>query len=183
MDAEELERIRTESDLLHTEEEICVVYDRMAVEIRRELGDTMPLVLSILTGGLIPTGQLLPRLDMDLELDYLHATRYRGGTRGGELHWITRPTVPLKGRTVLIVDDILDEGLTLCAIQKYCIEQGAGRAYTAVLVEKRVEKRPVDVTAEFVGIVVEDRYVFGCGMDYHGYFRNLPEIRAVKDRN
>lgn len=181
MEQQELRRVLEESDLLHTAAEIQTVYDRMAEDIRAVLADTRPIALSVLTGGLIPTGQLLPRLNIALELDYLHATRYRGGTRGGELHWITRPTIPLAGRTVLIIDDILDAGLTLKAIQKYCAGQGAGRVYTAVLVEKRVSARPVTVEVDFVGIEVEDRYVFGCGMDYHGYFRNLPEIRAVVD--
>lgn len=179
MQEQELKRVFEASDLLHTAAEIQTVYDRMADEIQSEIATTNPIALSVLTGGLIPSGQLLPRLAMNLELDYLHATRYRGGTRGGELHWITRPRVPMKGRTVLIIDDILDEGLTLKAIQKYCADEGASRVYTAVLVEKRVTMRPVTVDAEFVGLEVEDRYVFGCGMDYHGYFRNLPDIRAV----
>jgi hypoxanthine phosphoribosyltransferase len=177
----ELQRIRTESELLLTADEVNGVYDRMAYDIQVALATSRPLVVSVLTGGLIPTGQLLPKLDMQLELDYLHATRYRGGTRGGELHWITRPTLPLAERTILIIDDILDQGLTLKAIQQYCTDQGAERVYTAVLVEKRVNARPVKVEVDFVGIEVENRYVFGCGMDYHGYFRNLPEIRAVVD--
>jgi hypoxanthine phosphoribosyltransferase len=179
IDAKEAARVRLRSDLLYTAAEINAVYDRMAAEIQLQLGQSRPIVLAVLTGGLIPAGQLLPRLDFLLELDYLHATRYRGETRGAGLHWITRPSLPLAGRTLLIVDDILDEGLTLAAIQAYCREQGAEKVYTAVLVEKRLAQRPVEVQAEFVGVEVDNRYVFGCGMDYHGFHRNLPGIHAV----
>ena len=181
VDAKEAERVRRQSDLLYSGAEISAVYDRLAGEIQSQLGQSEPVVLAVLTGGLIPAGQLLPRLDFLLELDYLHATRYQGGTRGGGLRWITRPSLPLAGRTLLIVDDILDQGLTLAAIQAYCREQGANEVYTAVLVEKKLAQRPVEVQAEFVGVEVEDRYVFGCGMDYHGYHRNLPGIYAVTD--
>lgn len=182
MEQQELNRVFEESELLHTATEINAVYDRMAADIQAVMADTNPIVLSILTGGLIPAGQLLPRLNIRLELDYLHATRYRGGTRGGELHWITRPTIPLQGRTILVIDDILDEGLTLKAIRKYCADQGAKKVYTAVLVEKKLSPRPARVNVDFAGIEVDNRYVFGCGMDYHGYYRNLPEIRAVMEK-
>ncbi len=177
--AEEAERVYREADELCSPLEVNRTLDAMAADISRALSGADPIVISVMTGGLVFAGRLLPRLLFPLQLDYLHATRYRGGTRGGELHWITRPTLPLAGRTLLVVDDILDEGYTLQAILEYCHAEGAKQVMSAVLVRK-LHDRCADVQADFVGLEVEDRYVFGCGMDYHGYHRNLPGIYAVK---
>jgi hypoxanthine phosphoribosyltransferase len=173
--------VLAQADQLYSAARVDAILDDMAARITALVGDAEPLVISVLTGGLVPTGRLLPRLDFPLQLDYLHATRYRGATRGGELHWIARPSYSLTDRTVLIIDDILDEGFTLSAILDYCRDQRALAVYSAVLVEKRLAERPAPVTADVVGCEVEDRYVFGCGMDYHGYHRNLPAIYAVRE--
>ncbi|MBI5462866.1 MAG: hypoxanthine-guanine phosphoribosyltransferase [Gammaproteobacteria bacterium] len=178
--AEQARQVYAEADQLYSPEQVNAALDRMAAAIAAELAARDPIVVCVMTGGLIPAGHLLTRLDFPLHIDYLHATRYRGGTRGGELHWITRPLLPFAGRTVLVVDDILDEGLTLAAIQEELRTQGAAEVYSAVLVKKQHERRPVHITADFVGLEVVDRYVFGCGMDYHGYHRNLPGIYAVR---
>lgn len=179
--AEQARAAYAQADELYSAEQVQQALDRMATAISAELADRDPIVLCVMTGGLIPAGHLLTRLDFPLHIDYLHATRYRGTNRGGELHWITRPSMPVVGRTLLVIDDILDEGLTLAAILAYLREQGAAAVYTAVLIEKLHDRRAPGVRADFVGIEVEDRYVFGCGMDYHGYHRNLPGIYAAKD--
>lgn len=168
-----------EADQLYTAQEVEQALARMAQEITGKLRDSNPLVLCVMLGGMIPAGRLLGRLEFPLELDYIHATRYRGNTSGGALHWIARPSVPLAGRVVLVIDDILDEGITLAAIVDECRAQGAREVYTAVLVDKRHERKE-GMTASFTGLEVDDRYVFGCGMDYKGYLRNLPGIYAVK---
>lgn len=173
--------VLAQAELLYSAQQVDAILDEMAARITGLVGDAEPLVLCVLTGGLVPTGRLLPRLDFPLQLDYLHATRYRGMTRGGALHWIARPSYSLTDRTVLIVDDILDEGLTLSAIVDYCRDQRALAVYSAVLVEKQLAERPAPIAADVVGCEVEDRYVFGCGMDYHGYHRNLPAIYAVRE--
>ncbi len=181
IEPEEARRVLREADLLHSEQTLHAELDRMAAAITDKLEDRNPLLLCVLTGGIVPMGHLLTRLRFPLQIDYLHATRYRGTTRGGELHWIARPALPLQGRTVLVVDDILDEGLTLQAILAFCREQGAREVYSAVLVDKQLRKRAADVSVDFTGVQVADRYVFGFGMDYHGYHRNLPAIYAVRD--
>ena len=150
----------------------------MAEEISERIGATSPVVLCVLTGGIVTTGQLLPRLEFPLELDYVHASRYRGETRGNELQWLCRPSIPLKGRTILVVDDILDEGMTLAAILNYCRQEAAAAVYSAVLVEKLHDRR-IGYKADFVGLQIGDRYVFGYGMDYKGYLRNADGIFAV----
>jgi hypoxanthine phosphoribosyltransferase len=177
---EEALRVYREADCLCTAEEMDTAISRMAADITARLADANPLVLCVLTGAIIPAGQLLMQLDFPLELDYIHATRYRGATAGGELHWIAHPRTPLNGRTVLVLDDILDEGPTLAAILEHCRREGAREALSAVFVEK-LHERKAGMQADFVGVEVEDRYVFGYGMDYKGYLRNAPGIYAVKE--
>jgi hypoxanthine phosphoribosyltransferase len=176
---EQARRAHDEADCLFTREQVEAAFDKMAAEITASLADKNPLVLCVLTGAIVPTGILLPRLDFPLELDYVHASRYRGETSGGKLHWIAHPSTPMKGRTVLVIDDILDEGLTLEAILEACRNEGASEVYSAVLVDK-LHERKADLKADFVGLEVEDRYLFGYGMDYEDYLRNAPGIFAVK---
>lgn len=176
---QEVLQVRAAADQLCSQQEIEAALDRMAAGIEQAIGDANPLLLCVMTGGLVPASELFTRLDFPLQLDYLHATRYQGTRGGSELKWITRPSQSLQGRTVLVVDDILDEGLTLAAILAYCREQGAAAVYSAVLVEKLHQRKAGDLSADFVGVQVEDRYVFGYGMDYHGYWRNLRGIYAV----
>lgn len=179
--SEQAQAVYAQANQLYSEEQVNHALDRMAAEISADLAERDPIAICVMTGGLIPAGHLLTRLNFPLHIDYLHASRYRGETRGGELHWVTRPSLPLAGRTLLVIDDILDEGLTLAAIIDYLRGQGAAAVYSAVLVEKLHERRAAGVSADYVGIEVEDRYVFGCGMDYHGYHRNLPGIYAVRE--
>ncbi|WP_445618908.1 hypoxanthine-guanine phosphoribosyltransferase [Kushneria sp. Sum13] len=155
--------------------------DDMAERLTKSLSDSMPVFYCVMNGGLITTGHLLTRLGFPLEVDYLHATRYRGGLRGGELFWRVSPEVPMAGRHVVIVDDILDEGATLAAILEYCHQAGAASVSSAVLVEKMHDRKAVpDLKADYCGLEVEDRYVFGFGMDYKGYWRNAPGIFAPR---
>lgn len=178
--ADEARRALDTADLLYDEAAVEKALDDLADEISTKLDDKNPLLLCVMTGGLVPAGGLFTRLRFPVQLDYLHATRYQGGTRGSNLKWICAPSLPMRGRTVLVVDDILDEGLTLAAILDYCREQGAGAVYSAVLVEKIHDRCAEGLQADFVGLKVEDRYVFGYGMDYHGYLRNMPGIYAIK---
>ncbi len=179
LNIEEIQNVLAKADQLHTEREVSEAYDEMAAAISDRLQDKHPLCLAVMLGGLIPAGQLLPRLNLPLEIDYIHASRYRGTTSGSDLHWVKYPSASLAERTVLVIDDILDEGLTLQAIVKYCQEAGAKEVLTAVLVEKQLDNRPGLQQADFAGLTVPNRYVFGCGMDYHGQLRYVPEIYAV----
>jgi hypoxanthine phosphoribosyltransferase len=168
----------TRAERLFGPEAIEAALDRMAGEIRARLGRSVPVVVCLLNGGVVPYGRLLPRLDFPLETDYVHATRYGQKLRGGELAWLAGPFVPARGRTVLLVDDILDEGTTLRAIGARYRADGAREVFTAVLVEKD-RPRAVPVKADFTGLTVPDRYVFGCGMDYKGWLRNAAGIYAL----
>lgn len=171
--------------ILETAEQLCsavvvsAAIERVANEISGALRNDNPLVLSVMRGGVFFAGHLLARLRFPLEYDYLEVTRYGRGTSGGAIDWKVSPGTPVDGRTVLVIDDILDEGRTLAAIHERLSSAGAARVLAAVLVDKDIG-RAKPVRAEFVGLVVPDRYVFGCGMDVSGAWRNLPEIYALK---
>jgi hypoxanthine phosphoribosyltransferase len=180
MTPEVAEQVLAAAQPLYSQAEVERALDRLAVEIGAKLRTRNPILLCVLNGALIPMGHLLTRLDFPLRHDYIHATRYRGGTSGSELEWIARPKTSLAGETVLIIDDILDEGVTLAGIVDACRTAGAKAVYTAVLVEKR-HARGNGFSADFVGLEVDDRYVFGFGMDYKGFLRNAAGIFAVDD--
>lgn len=176
---EHIKQVRAEADCLVTIEKAERALDKMAESITSRHQNNNPLIVCVMNGGLVVTGCLMSRLDFPLEQDYMHATRYRGETQGGELNWLAEPRHSLKDRHVLIVDDILDEGYTLAAIVKHCQNSGAISVETAVLVEK-MHSRKQGIRADYVGLEIEDRYLFGYGMDYKGYLRNAPGIFAVK---
>lgn len=180
VDAKHAQTVYEQADVLYSEQEVESALDRIAGEITEQLAESDPIVICIMNGGLIATGKLLPRLGFPLRVDYLHATRYHGETSAGELSWIKRNHQKLMGEDILIIDDILDEGITLRAIVDFCNEKGAARVLSAVVVEK-IHQRSNGFKADFVGLQVEDRYVFGYGMDYNGYLRNAPGIFAVSD--
>lgn len=165
---------------LYSREQVDSAIMELAAEITRDLSEENPLVLCVMTGALIPMGILLTHLRFPLQIDYIHATRYGHDTTGSELQWINKPHGSLDGRSVLIIDDILDEGFTLDAIVKECRRLGASKVSSAVLVEKRHD-RNIGISADYVGLQVDDRYVFGYGMDYKGFWRNLPGIYAVNE--
>ena len=176
----EIQHVLATADLIYSENQVEAALDNLAAAINTALAATNPLVLCVLNGGIIAAGKLITRLTMPLTLDSINATRYQNQTSGGTIQWELKPTTPLLGRTVLIVDDVLDEGITLAAIKDYCLEQGAKEAYTAVLVDKQLDHdKPIH--ADFVGLEVENRYLFGYGMDYKGYLRNAAGIYACNE--
>lgn len=175
---EEITSVYREADTLYTRPQVETAFNELAARITGELGPYNPLLLCCMVGGIIPCGYLLPRLDFPLQLDYIHATRYQGATEGGQLYWQHKPSVSLRGRVVLVIDDILDEGHTLAAILEYCRQEGA-EPYSAVLVDKQHDRKRGEL-ADFTGLRAEDRYLFGFGMDYKEYLRNAPGIYALK---
>ncbi len=171
--------------ILETAEQICsavvvsAAVERLAREITDRLQHDFPLVLGVMRGGVMFAGHLLPQLRFPLEFDYLDVTRYGDSTRGGNISWKVGPGTAVSERTVLVLDDILDEGQTLAAIRDALLAAGALRVYSAVFAEKETG-RAKPVSADFVGLHVPNRYVFGFGMDVNGLWRNLPEIYALK---
>ena len=172
------QQLLDQATLIHSAEAVASAISRLGFEITQALAATSPVVICVMGGGVVFTGQLLTQLNFPLALDYVHASRYQNKTVGLTLDWQALPKLDLSGRTVLIVDDILDEGITLLAIQEKCLALGAVRVLSAVLVEKTLDHAK-PIRADFVGLTVPNRYVFGCGMDAYGWWRNLPGIYAL----
>ena len=179
-DAESAWTLLQESELVASADEVQSAVRRLAGEIESALGARYPLVLVVMGGAVVFAGQILPLLRFPLDLDYVHASRYGSATRGADVQWRVTPPELVRGRAVLVLDDILDHGETMNAIRKRLLELGASSMHCAVLVEKRLSiEKPVK--PDFVGLQIPDRFVFGCGMDAKGCWRNLPEIRALKE--
>lgn len=181
--AQHIRLVAQRADCLFTETEVEGAIRAMARNISAALRDSEPLVMVIMNGGLVVAGKLLTQLDFPLQVDYLHATRYRDLLEGAQLQWQKRPQQELTGRSVLLIDDILDEGETLARVVDYCRQQGAGQVLTAVLIEKLHDHKLSPIKADFVGLRAEDRYLYGYGMDYKGFLRNAAGIYAVSEED
>ena len=176
-----MQKVFEEADCLYSYDQVIEAIDMMARQMNVELKEKDPLLLVVMNGGLVFAGQLASRLNFPLQLDYLHASRYGDHVQGDTLSWRVAPSLSLQGRTVLIIDDILDEGKTLLEIIEYCKAEGAEEVLSAVLTDKQHNRKVMQgLKADYCGIKVEDRFVFGFGMDFKGYWRNAPGIYAVK---
>lgn len=158
---------------------VRAAYQRLARALTRQYADKNPLILVLMIGGSFPAAEILRRVSFPFELDYIHATRYRGETAGGTLLWRHRAEMPLTGRHVLVIDDILDEGHTLEAVREDLLAREPASVAVAVLAQKQHARLAPGASAEFIGLQVPDAYVFGCGMDYKNFWRQLPAIYAV----
>jgi len=177
---QQAQQILSAAELIHSEQTVNEAVRRLAAEITQALSHQYPLVLCVMSGAVVFAGQLLPQLRFPLDFDYVHLTRYGNNTTGGEIRWRAEPKENLRDRVVLVLDDILDEGVTLAAIRDKVLENGATAFYSAVFAEKDTGK-PKPCAADFVGLPVPNRYVFGFGMDIQGAWRNLPAVYAVTD--
>lgn len=176
----EAQTLLAEADCLFDAAAVSKAYDALAADINRDYAGKLPLILCVMNGGLYATSEITQRLTVPFELDYLHATRYRGATTGGGLLWKRQPDCVLEDRDVLVIDDILDEGHTLVAVRKALEEFKPKSLKVAVLAEKLHDRRAAEAHAEYIGLALPDRYVFGCGMDVRELWRQLPGIYAVR---
>ena len=174
---EEIRRVTEEAECLYDLAAVRKAIQQMALAMTPELAEEHPIVLTVLNGGIFFTSDLLLHLPFPLELDSIKAGRYQGAISGGEMQWLVEPTLPLEGRTVLVLDDILDEGITLREIHSYLERKGAKRIVSAVLIDKDLG-REKPYKADHVGLVTPNRYLFGYGLDYKGQLRNWPGIFA-----
>jgi hypoxanthine phosphoribosyltransferase len=182
MSAEEYAGVRDRAELLVDRSGVERALDRMAAELTEAVGGADPVLLCMVNGGIVTTGLLLPRLGFPLRLDYVHATRYRDATRGGELRWHHRPAEAVRGEAVVVIDDIFDEGITLARVVEACRADGAASVLSVVMTSKD-RRHATDYRPDIVGLTLPDRYVIGYGLDYKHYFRNAPGIFAVADRD
>jgi hypoxanthine phosphoribosyltransferase len=172
--------IMNNSTLIADSAEVEAAVGRLGEGINAFFGDRPIILLVVMTGGIMPAAWIASRLKMPLRMDFIHATRYTGQTSGGELEFRVPTRLNLEAQDVLIVDDIYDVGLTLELIERYCLGRGAKRVTSAVLVRKLHDRQTHGRLPEFIGMDVEDKYVFGCGMDAYEHWRHLGEIRALE---
>jgi len=179
MQSQSPQQLLNHAELIHSSLVVNAAIERLSQEVTVALADACPVVICVMSGGLVFAGQLLAQLNFPLQVDYVHASRYQNNTVGKTLTWQALPKLDLTDRTVLLLDDILDEGITLFAIKEKCLALGAKAVFSAVLVEKVLDHSK-SIVADFVGLEVPNRYVFGCGMDAYSWWRNLPAIYALK---
>jgi len=179
-DAQAAWRFLQDADTIASAEEVQAAIRRLAGEIEQKLASEYPLVLCVMGGAVVFAGQILPLLRFPLDFDYIHASRYGAATRGTNVDWKVSPPGLARDRVVLVLDDILDHGETMSVIRDQLLQLGAREFCCAVLVDKTLRKAK-PIAADFVGLRIPDRFVFGCGMDAKGFWRNLPEIRAMKE--
>jgi hypoxanthine phosphoribosyltransferase len=172
------QQLLEQAQLIHSSDAVQAAITKISQEVTAELENACPIVICVMGGGVVFAGQLLTQLKFSLELDYVHASRYQNQTVGKTLVWQSLPKLNLTNRTVLLVDDILDEGVTLLAIKEKCLDLGAKNVLSAVLVEKKLDHAK-PISADFVGLEVPNRYVFGYGMDAYGWWRNLSAIYSL----
>ncbi len=179
---DEIKLIQASAEQLYSEDQVDAAISNMAAQITDSLANHNPLILCVMNGGIVTTGKILTQLNFPLTLDAINASRYQNQTVGGDtITWHYKPSSDIHGKTILIIDDILDEGFTLQAVYQYCLEQGTSAVYSAVLIDKQLgHSKPIQ--ADFVGLEVENRYLFGSGMDYKGYLRNAPGIFACAEQ-
>ena len=173
--------ILQQAELLYSDEQVQSALQRVAQQINDALADKYPLVLSVMGGAVVFSGQLLPLLNFPLDFDYVHISRYGDARQGGAIHWKVAPCENVRGRVVLLLDDILDEGHTLAALRERVLKMGAEKCYSAVFADKQ-HGRKKEAQADFIGMELPNRFVFGYGMDIEGVWRNLPAIYAVKEK-
>ncbi len=166
------------SSVIYSEIEIKTVIKNIADQVNQTIQTDDLYVLCVMNGALIFAGQLLPRLEKNIQYSYIHATRYAASLTGGPIHWLVKPSKDIEGETVLILDDILDEGITLREIAATCLAMKAKAIYTAVLFDKEIVKEKSYIP-NFIGLKVPNRFVFGYGLDCKGLGRNLPHLYAL----
>lgn len=177
--ADPVEVLRT-ARMLFAAEEVAAALDTMAAAIAARLGGQRLVLLAMMHGGVFAATELAKRLPFPFEFDYVHATRYRQALAGGDLEWRVPPTPALRGRAVLIVDDVLDRGITLAALIGRLEQLGVASLHSAVLIRKHLREPVARPAVDFVGLETDDHYLFGCGMDYRGFWRGLPEVYGVE---
>ena len=183
MSAERARAVAARARCLFTRDQIATALDQMAAGIDRDLATKNPVMLCVVTGGILTVSELALRLAFPMEIDYIHASRYGDEISGGELQWHHKPQTKLDGRAVLLVDDIFDQGATLAGITDYCKQQGAASVHSAVLVDKKHDRKLTALRPDYVGLTVDDVYIYGFGMDYRGYLRNQDGIYAIADED
>ncbi len=166
-------------DAATVQQAVTQVAETLNERFDRPGDETFPLVLGVMGGAVVFVGNLLPQLRFPLEFDYIHVSRYGDDDRGGQVVWKVIPRANVAGRTIIVLDDILDEGETLAHVKQRLIDMGAAEVIIAVFADKAI-KRSKPLKADIIGLTIPDKFVVGYGMDVYGYWRNLPGLWAIQ---
>lgn len=162
---------------LYSKQQLLANLQIVAEQISKDYQDKKLICLCVLNGGIVTLGQLLPLITCSVLVDSIHLTRYTGKTTASDtIKWKSKPSINLKGLDVLLVDDILDEGITLFELSKYCKTQKANSVKSMVLVNKKHNRKFENIKADYVACEVPDKYVYGFGMDFKEFGRNLDKV-------
>ena len=157
--------------------------DALAANIERDFPQGPLLVIILLKGALVFAADLLRRVPRVLEIECLNVASYHGGMESsGVVDFLDRHFPEVRGRQVLLLDDILDTGRTLHAVSRRLMDEGAAAVKTAVLLAKDKD-RAEEVEADYVGFEIGDEFVVGYGLDYQGRYRNLPYVGVLKNES
>lgn len=179
--AAEYATVVANSDVLFTRDDIESAYRRLALQLDDRFEGVLPVMVPVMMGGLIPVAGILRHLSIPHRLDYVHTSRYGHAMTGSELHWLVPPSSTLKDQEVVVVDDIFDQGTTLAAVVSKLRELPVKSVTTVVLARKQHDRVKTTLRPDLIGIDVPDRFVFGCGLDYHGGLRHLPDLHAIAE--
>ena len=148
-------------------------------EIARDLGAERPILVGVLQGAFLFMADLIRATPIDLTTDFIGVASYAGAKSSGQVRIVSDLSVSIEGRAVVIVEDIVDTGLTLTYLKRTLEARHPRSLRVCVLVDK-VERRTVDVGLDYVGFVVPNVFVVGYGFDYEGLYRNLPHVAALE---
>ena len=162
----------------HTE--IETIIKRLASEITREYQDKNPLLIGILKGSFIFLSDLVRQLDFLLEVDFIRLSSYGDGKEtSGNVSVVQDLGSSIEGRHVLIIEDIVDTGITIAFLLDYLKKQKPASLGLCALTEKPSRRR-VPVTIDYIGITIPDKFIVGYGLDFNERYRNLPDICSLE---
>lgn len=165
--------------VLFSEDVILAGIDQVARAIVERFDGRDFTVVSILKGSCIFSADLIRRIPVPLELAFVSASSYRDKTTSGELEISFFPTGEIEGRSLLLVDDILDTGQTMSRLKAEFLARGASEVATCVFLDKP-SRRAVELDADFKVLEVDDLFVVGYGLDFNGRYRNLPYVGVLR---
>ena len=173
--------ILSRSQLVYTHEEIVSAIDLLAGKLNIQFKNKKALILPVLTGAIPFVGILLPRLSFTIEVNYFHLSRYQNNVGTNQIKITHQPShESIFNQEVLVVDDILDAGITLKLINDQLITMKPKSISNVVLFEKQLDTKK-EISADYVGLHVPDAYVFGFGLDFNGAGRNIPDLYAFNE--
>lgn len=167
--------------VLISEQELETRITELAKEMAEEYKDKKPVMICLLKGSISFFAHLCEKMDIPLEYEFLRASSYHGAQTTGEVKLLHVPTISLENRHVVIVEDIVDTGLTLTAIKEVMNEMKPASLKIATLLDKPVRRLVDNMYPEFIGFTIPDEFVVGFGLDFNEEYRNLPYIGVLKE--